>query len=154
VDDWGKAVLSAGLGFIGGLLAEPIRYGLSKRLKRNEVHRALHFQLLDTLGSIDFLRRTVQKNDPLPPPYGSYAETPLYDHYFATEKSVFYTIPDIGLYVRVFTGLKQAAAEADPLPALFDWADTCVGFVNAGRFRDRRLKKLASKIASRRANDG
>jgi hypothetical protein len=107
MEEWQKAVFSSGVGFIAGLLAEPIKARFASRLRRTELQNAIDKAMSDVCGMLfakwkDHDRELFR------------AELPFdrFEHYFKQQKADFYEAVDSWLMVDFFERAKPLILDA------------------------------------------
>jgi hypothetical protein len=84
--EWLKIVASTCLGLVAGLVAEPIKSGMTSRGTRREVSRAIKEDLRFIRTLLPFFRLNKYDADHV----SRLIELPAYEHFWSTNKPVFY----------------------------------------------------------------
>lgn len=123
MDDWAKALVSAGFGLVAGLLAEPIRFWLSARAKTRSARAALY----SDMGRVyHVLSRTFDVSKGA----GGFEDTPVaeqervtewlraskldvFTFYSTEERAVFFSIPEYQAIAELYESLARALETLD-----------------------------------------
>lgn len=131
-------------GLATGVLLEPVRYIITRTLKRSEIRAALVGEIIDKADKIIWVI-TVDQSE-----WGwewkTWPVTPVFDHYMSAEKATLFQM-DGGVFMSLFTQLKKecAANSPDDRFRILRWL---VSLPNRKDIKNRKFKKWAKEIKS------
>ena len=112
MDEWTKAVITTLLGFIAGLVAEPIKGYLQESHKRKALRRLIYRDLVGLEESMQFLLKYPFES--LPDPQNDIhfegLRTDLFDWAFGSSKETFYRLDEAPLLVFLYRKIRSLAA--------------------------------------------
>ena len=129
MDDWSKALLSAGAGLIAGLVAQPVKYRLMAWTKRRQMKDALYkemglnYHLLNRVVDTCHDTRELIKDDDRRDrerAVGFLNSISLgsYEHYSATDKGLFLNLDDAAVIEKLYAKMREATSDRSA-----PWAD-------------------------------
>lgn len=126
MDDWSKALLSAGAGLIAGLVAEPVKYRVIAWTKRRQIKDALYkemglnYHLLNRVvetchGTRELVDEDHRRDRDRAIGFLNSISLATYEYYTATEKGLFLSLDDAGVIEKVCAKMREATSDRNAL---------------------------------------
>jgi hypothetical protein len=114
MDEWAKAAISTFLGFIAGLIAEPIKAAYQSTSKLHELRRLLYRDLVNVEFAVEAIVSLDCFSDymTLPNDYVHFADlrTDVFDWAYGTQKNVFYRMPEFQPFIFIYSKIARYSA--------------------------------------------
>jgi hypothetical protein len=152
MDEWGKALLSAGIGFSAALLLDAAKSVAKQAVKTRRVRRALYHDLALIMVSLEDSERHYGHEHRL-----ENTRLEVFDYYYNAEREAFYALDDGAALQIVYKRIREFTEEQDPGDAK-QLLDICLsgtrmlvqtGFIDGAllsKLRDKHVKKLSNRI--------
>jgi len=130
MEEWQRTLFTAGVGFLAGLLAEPLKHTLAESQKRRRIKRAIYREVVTNMATLRLtqqFREAIPNNDEDLAVWAAVGlgsiSTDIYDHFWKSDPSTLVEITGAGA-IREFAEKVRAIIELmksnAPIPELLD----------------------------------
>jgi len=135
MDEGTKILISAGAGFVAGLLGETFKFPLTQRLKRRQVRSAIYKDLALILISLKASEQRYDHHHRL-----ENSRLDVFDYFYNTERIAFYQIQECYALTNIYDLIRSYTNEESPEEAqrLLGAIMSCYR-INANRTLDNKL---------------